>query len=979
MYTFFRILLLVSSIVLMTNINSTTTTVPAQASIPIDDQSTISRLLLQKSLITNKQLQLPPVKTPSANIGKVSLTEPPTTEEPTVNTEEIEPESIDTLNAESEPSTDEPVTSSEPTSPESSLTKTRVIGPDEAQIAASSSIKTQKTNKSVHLADDEDESLENITDENIQNIEDEIADETAMKNIEARTEQAREQKKHLQVEVPDDGDERIEFQFENTDLLNLINQVSELFNVTFITDDIVDQLPGGPGSKTANTQISFRTHKTMTKKQAWTLFLSILDIAGPFAIVPQATPRWYRIVRITTGTSADGARLPVPAYIGTDPKDLPDDDQLIRYVYFVENGNYSVIFNVVENLRSPVSKLVGLGEAKAFILTEKAYNIKMLMVIVKELDKVSMPQAMSVLKLRSADAQAVAKLFEDIMGKDKTSQPLFMPPRKEPTALYFPEGTTIIPELRTNALILLGTPEAIEKIEDFVRRYIDKEPDLPHSPLFHFDLKYADAKTVVNILTKTVKEFGAGTKAGEVGGLRGVDKYFKPLTFIDDPATNRVIMRGDYQDYLMIKELIEKIDEPQPQVAIEILLLEVDQNKSKFLGAQVRSKNGGICGVGPFSGQNVQFQTSGLVPNQGIVERSVPKVSEGTQPVSIPCRLMGQLLDLVKGLPAGNTILTLGADCMGVWGVFRILESYSSLEILANPFTVTSNKQRAVINIGRIRRVVSSKVIAGDAAASQIAGFDNFEDGIMVDVVPLINSDGMISLDIRVALQRFLDGSTAQNTAKNTREIKTKAIVADKEVLAIGGLIQNSTNTGQSKIPALGDLPLIGWLFKNRSKDNQQTNMLILISSQIIDPRDKATSARFTERHINDYYGTIDSMHDIAENRDPIHNMFFAEAPKSIERRVESYIFEKPMTRAQKLRDINKEMAATIPEKQAGPLSQMPEQVSQEPTISRTQPDSKNFVEPKNENFPIALNKKDKRRIKVSLTGNSPDNQEAVA
>ena len=851
---------------------------------------------------------------------------------------------------------------SAPETPEDLAKKVRVIAPDEPHIKASQSLDTvdaQKNKQKIHLADE--------------STKEEITDEAAMTGIEARTERAKEEKKHLAVEPPDDGDERIEFQFENTDLLNLINQVSQLFNVTFITDDVVDQLPqGSTGGKTSGAKISFRTHQTMTKKQAWTLFLSFLDIAG-FAIVPQATPRWYRIVALPKNQAP---KFPVPAYIGVDPQTLPGDDQLIRFVYFVENGNYEVIFNVVNNLRSTSSDLVGLGEAKAFILTDKAYNIKMLMVIVKELDRVSLPQAMSVLKLRSAEAPAVAALFKDLMGQ-KEQQPLFMPPRKEATALYFPENTRVIEEPRTNSLILLGTPEAIEKIEDFVRRYIDKEPDVQHSPLFHFDLKYADAITVAKILDETVKKFGEGTEAGKVGGLRGVDKYFKPVAFIPDPTSNRVIMRGTYQDYIMIKELVDKIDEPQPQVAIEVLLLEIDNTKIKSLGAQIRSKNGGICGVGPFSGQNVQFQTSGLA-GQGIVERAVVTSDTTPKPVSIPCRLLGQLLDLVKGLAVGNTVLTLGADCMGVWGVLNILESFSSAEILANPFTVTSNKQRAVIKVGNINRVVSATVVT---QTTTVSGLENFEDGILVEVVPQINSDGMIGLEIKVSLQQFLPGSTAAVTAKTNREVITKAILADKEVLAIGGLLQNSSTVNQTKVPALGDVPIVGWLFKNKNKNDSHNNLLILISAQILDPRIPTAAARFTEHHVDDYFGVLDSMRDPYEHRDPIYNMFFADDKNDVGRRVEQHIFDKSPKRSKEMKAYVAQMVSEVPEKQAGPVRPIKESERKKPVEAKTKPiiEKEGGAIATTKDFPVALNNKDKRHIKISLTADSTDNQEAVA
>ena len=220
----------------------------------------------------------------------------------------------------------------------------------------------------------------------------------------------------------------------------------------FITDDIITPTP--QGLATAGNKVSFRTQKPMTKKQAWNLFLNILDVAG-FNVAPEKSPRRYRIFPVTKTPLQ--LKVAVPSYIGVDPKTLPDNDQIIRFVYFVENGNMTVIQSVVDKLRSSTSDLLSLGEAKAFILTDKSYNIKTLMVIVKELDRVSMPQSMSVMKLYRADAKDVKALFDQLMGTDESKQqPMFMPPRQQPTALYFPTNTRLIAEPRTNSLIILG-------------------------------------------------------------------------------------------------------------------------------------------------------------------------------------------------------------------------------------------------------------------------------------------------------------------------------------------------------------------------------------------------------------------------------------------------------------------------------------------------------------------------------------------
>jgi general secretion pathway protein D len=705
--------------------------------------------------------------------------------------------------------------------------------------------------------------------------------------------------KTLQVPPPTtDDDELVEFQFENTDLKNVIDQAGILFNTTFIPDDIVNPLPQGSTATTGN-KITFRTHNPMNKKQAWNLFLSFLDIAG-FALVPEKSPNRYRVV-----TSQKAGRLPEPVYIGVDPEKLPDNDQTIRYVYFVENGNMTVIMSIVDKLRSVTSEPpVVLTDAKAFILVDKSYNIKTLMVIVKELDKVSIPQSLSIIKLQRADAKDVKALFEQLMGEGTAQQgPMFMPPRQQPTALFFPPTTRLIAEPRTNTLIVLGTPEAIEKIENFVRKNIDKDIDIPHSPLFYYDLKFADANTVKKILDETVATFGQGTAAGQVGGIRGVDQYVKPMVFIADPATNRIIIRGDYQSYLMVKELIAKLDQPQPQVAIEVLVLSISLSKAKKLGAQIRNK---IQECGNFVTDKVQFQTSGL-NGTGVIQERATASGEYT----IANRLMGNLLNLVSSLEAGNTIISLGRDLYGVWGLIQVLETYSAAEVVSNPFIIASNKQKAKVEVGEVRRVVTSTIIQnGD---QQTPSYDDDKATLMVEILPQINSDGMITLDIHVNLTQFRDGSTAQNVAKLTRDIVTKSIVSDREVLALGGLIQNRNQENLGKVPVLADVPVLGWLFKNRSNEESRDNLLVLISTHIIDPLSQSSAAGYTQRHIDDYYGTLSDMQDVAENRDPIYRMFFKPDPKSVGKRIEDFIFQKPSKRTKKLESQLEEMKKLHP------------------------------------------------------------------
>lgn len=496
---------------------------------------------------------------------------------------------------------------------------------------------------------------------------------------------------------------------------------------------------------------------------------------------------------------------------------------------------------------------------KALLITDKAYNIKSLMNIIKELDKTVMPQAMSVIKLKRADAEDIEKLYKSLAGtsEKELAQQRFFPGRKSSPAVYFPDNVGIFAEKRGNSLILLGPADSIKRIEEFIKQ-LDTDIELPYSPLQVLPLRYADANTIAKIMNDVTK-FGANTEAGKSGGVRGGDKYLKPMAFIPEPETNRLIVKGDYEDFLRAKEIVLKLDAPQPQVAIEVLLLSVALNDKRQLGAQIRSRVPGTEGLLG----TAKFQTSGLFGTSGIVENpNGPGID----------RLLGNLLNLVStGVAAGNTIISLG-DSLNVWGIIQALQTTSNVQVLANPFLIATNKTSATVSLGEIRRVTTGTIVGtqdvntvGDAPAE-----------LRVNIIPQINSDGMIVLDINVSLSQFVGSANPDAAVRTTREIKTKTIVTNKEVLALGGLIQTDVEDIVTKVPVLGDIPILGWLFKNKTKTATKSNLLILISSRIIEPDSDVASTAFTNDHITDYTDTINEMYIPAERRDPINRWFFA-------------------------------------------------------------------------------------------------------
>lgn len=661
-------------------------------------------------------------------------------------------------------------------------------------------------------------------------------------------------------------EEKITLQFEEADLETFVKQIADIFNVTFISADNIDPLPKGttdaPTKALKGNKITFKTTSPVTKQQAWDLFITFLNISG-FGVVQQPDPTIYRLETIKATQ-----RAPIPTFIGVNYETLPDNDQIIRYLYFIENSSIDAMKAIIPSLQSSSATApIFLQEQKAFLLTDKAYNIKSLMKIIKELDKVTMPQAMSVLKLREADAVEVKKLYDELtqQTEDRTA---FRPfgARKQPTAIYFPENARIIAEPRTNSLILLGPKDAIAKIEEFIIKHVDVALDQPYSALYTYQLQYADAKVIAEIMNNTTK-IGAATEAGKAGGVRGQDKYLREMTFTPESTTNKLIIKGDYNDYLIAKEIIQQLDEPQPQVAIDVLILSVELRDIKELGTQLRSKFPGLDGI---LGQNVEFQTSGL--RAGGAPSGIVTNPNGNGAL----RLLGNLVELVTNAGIANTIVTFGQDVFGVWGLFQALRTLTNLQVISNPFLVAANKTPAHVSLGETRRIISGTIVSGNTTDQNT--FENDEAALKVDIEPQINSDGMIVLNLRVELTEFTNPNDPSSGNKTTKLVKTQAIVSDREVLALGGLIRNTTTANLSKTPVLADVPVLGWLFKNKRKSTVKDSLLILMSTKIIPPQATSDVNKFTQERLSSYRTTLsDITSQDAAHKDPIHRLFFSE------------------------------------------------------------------------------------------------------
>jgi general secretion pathway protein D len=647
----------------------------------------------------------------------------------------------------------------------------------------------------------------------------------------------------------------VAFNFEDIDLLNVAEYMERVHKVKFVTDDILDT--NKSAQKLAGNKVSFRTNAPLSKQESWSLFITFLSMAG-LDVIPMSQPGFYRIVPLP-----NAPQEAIPAYIGSSPSLLPDNDMVVRYIYFMQNADPLKIQPLISKFQGSTGSLMVYKDLKALIFTDKSYNIKSLMTIVKELDKPVMPQTMSVVKLKRANVEDVINLYNSLKSSSSQQQQrAWAPDSKDPATEFFSQAISLTGDKRTNTLIILGPKDAVARLEDFIAKHIDIDANTPKIPVFVYYLEYTNAvdmqKTVSQLVT-----YGSATSAGQYGGVRDGQKYLQPMTIVADAHSNSLIINGTADDYAAVEKLIKQLDVPQKQVALEVLIIQVTGTKTKAFGSQISGPNSDNTFL-----SSVSAQTSGIPVASGV---QTTGGGDGLAQ-SLKTGLSNLLISPFVNQP-GSTLLTFGAP---IWAVLKVLKTIVTTKILQNPFIVVSNNCKGLIKIGTSRRVITGEAIGTSSAT----GYQTSEANLSVTIVPQINDQKIINLVIAIDNNQFVN-SGEHDAVQNQKTITTMASVADGEVLVLGGIMGDGNSSSTSGVPLLSKIPIFGWLFKSKQSVDSKNMFVVFICPKILDNiNSQADVQEYTRNKIEetqDYLRLMDEAEAIDSGQDPIDKAFFGD------------------------------------------------------------------------------------------------------
>jgi len=572
---------------------------------------------------------------------------------------------------------------------------------------------------------------------------------------------------------PGAADNLISLDFDQVDLRIFIKTIGHLTGINFLIDDKVK------GNVTLMSPTKIRVG------EVYDILESVLQIKG-FAAVPAG-----RIVKIIS--RADAAKSNMLIRVGNNPELIPVDDSLVTQVIPLHFADGAEISSVLSPLVSTGGSITTYPKTNTIILTDTSSNIHRIAKLAQELDIEQARETVTVIRLKYGSARTISDQITQIMQRSAVRPGIRGARTASPRV---PAMMKIIPDDRTNSLVIVANPDDIEIVSDLVAT-LDVERPIEAGNVHVIYLKHAEATEVEKSLSAVLGKLTAGI----------VDKSSEPLQITADESTNSLIVVASPQDYKIIEDMIQKLDIVREQVLVEFQIIEASSDVLKEIGIDWATLDEAVAD----SVRGFGFTNLG------------PRIEAAS----------GNL----EGLGIG--VYKKVGDETKIGAIIKALEQHTGVNILSTPHILTSNHQEATIVVAEnVPYVKQSRVTEFDPATpTAIQTFDFKDVGIELSVTPHVSQGGLVRLEIDASFSKLVEGATGLSNATPTtaqRKATTVISIVSGTTVVIGGLIRDDTGTVETKVPLLGDLPWIGGLFRVEKERTIKTNLLLFITPHVL-------------------------------------------------------------------------------------------------------------------------------------------------
>jgi len=573
------------------------------------------------------------------------------------------------------------------------------------------------------------------------------------------------------LDKPGMADELISVNFDQADIRIVLKTIGDITGINFVVDD------GVSGTVT----VMFPTRIRLG--DVYKVLESILEVKG-FAAVPAGG----NLVKVVP--RAEAAKRNLQVRFGNNPSAIPINDSLVTQIIPLNYADVGDVGQIVQPLLATGAQMSTYPKTNSIVITDTSSNIHHIAKIIQTLD---VEEQVTVFSLNYASSQVLSEQIIRIIQNSKTASAQVGRSR---TTNGIETGIKIQPDVRTNSLIVVANAQDTETIERLIKQ-LDVERPMSANNAHVVYLENAQAKEVATSLTAALANLR----------ITGALEATQQVQVTADEGTNALIIAASAQDYKVIAEIIKKLDIVREQVLVEMLIMEVGEDGLKEIGIDWATLDEAVADSIRFFGATN----------------------------------FGPRVDFVSGDSEGLAVGAWRADGSDVriGGILHALEKQSGVNILSTPHITTSNHSKAKIIVGENRPfVMESRITESDPLTPTVIKTYEYKDvGISLEITPHISQGGLVRLEIDSEFSKLLEDVTTPSSDTPTtakRQAQTVISMNSGSTVVIGGLIRDDKTTIEKKIPLIGDLPLIGGLFKFQRDRLQKTNLLIFITPHVI-------------------------------------------------------------------------------------------------------------------------------------------------
>ncbi|AUV87523.1 type II secretion system secretin GspD [Vibrio campbellii] len=601
--------------------------------------------------------------------------------------------------------------------------------------------------------------------------------------------------------------------FKGTDIQEFINIVGRNLEKTIIVDPSV------------RGKIDVRSYDVLNEKQYYSFFLNVLEVYG-YAVVEMDNG----VLKVIKAKDSKTSAIPV---LGDDSA---QGDSVITRVVAVRNVSVRELSPLLRQLidNAGAGNVVHYDPANIILITGRAAVVNRLAEIIKRVDQAG-DKEIEVVELRNASASEMVRIV-DALNKttNQKSTPEFLEPK-------------IVADERTNSILISGDPKVRARLKRLIRQ-LDVEMATKGNNRVVY-LKYAKAEDLVDVLKGVSDNLQAEKQAGQKGASsaqRG------EVVIAAHEATNSLVLTAPPDIMMALQDVIAQLDIRRAQVLIEALIVEMSEGDGINLGVQWGNLETGAV---------IQYGNTGASIGGVMIGLEEAKDSERTESTYDPQNPNANPDGYVeRKFTEEGDYSTLAAALSGVNGaamsivmgdwtaLISAVSSDSNSNILSSPSITVMDNGEASFIVGEEVPVITGST-AGSNNDNPFQTVDRKEVGIKLKVVPQINEGDSVQLNIEQEVSNVLGANGAVDVRFAKRQLNTSVMIQDGQMLVLGGLVDERALESESKVPLLGDIPVIGQLFKSTSTQTEKRNLMVFIKPTII--RDGMTADGITQRKYN--------------------------------------------------------------------------------------------------------------------------------